>query len=232
MSRLTRRSPRRAVAALVLFAVLVGVAVVGFVNSQSVPATVVPTQTAALPSATATSGATATSAPTTAAPSPTAATYTNTSYAFRLSLPEPYRKSARLSLANTGSQRPAAQDVFTARTEAHEASVSSEPCQTGVCSIWNYVAVVSVNLGAGTQTPREWYTSTSFSAGEVIEDMTVDARPAAKITNGSRYPLQYVVKEGDRMFVVGYHIHPNVQVPTGATKEKLEQILASFRFAP
>ena len=174
----------------------------------------------------------ATASPSPTATRPTAQTYTNTTHGFLLALPEPYRRSARLSLASTGSQRPAAHDAFTARTEADEAGVSGEPCQTGVCSIWNYVAVVSINLGAGTQTPREWYTSTSYSAGEVIEDTTVDGRSAAKITNGSRYPLQYVIKGGDRMFVVGYHIHPNLPVPTDATREKLEQILTSFRFVP
>ena len=225
------RSRTAAITAVGAFAVLAAATVV-MLGPAPRGGSAVPTQTAAPRSPTATSIGTVTNAPATSAPARTAATYANTTYGFNLTLPEPYRKSARLSLANTGSQRPAAQDVFTARTEADEASVSSEPCQTGVCAIWNYVVVVSVNLGAGTQSPREWYTSTSSSAGEVIEDTTMDGRPAAKITNGSRYPLQYVIKERDRMFVVGFHIFRNVQVPAGATKQKLEEILTSFRFTP
>src|SRR5687767_2597974 len=78
-------------------------------------------------------------------PLPTA--YVNSQYKFSLSLPAPYRKSARLSNLNMGG-RPAGQDVFTARTDADEATVAETGCQTA-CPIWDYVAVVQIYTGAG-----------------------------------------------------------------------------------
>lgn len=180
----------------------------------------------------------ATTAPPTAQPATTAAppaplVYVNAVHRFSVVLPVPYRKSAWLSLADTGSQRPVAHDAFTARTDADEAAHAARPCQTA-CPIWNYVAVVIVNTGAGSQTPRQWYTSFSGSAGETIEDTTVDGRPAVKVTNGSRFPLQFVVKDGDRMFELAYQIYSGdiAAVPPGASRDRLDQILGSFRFTP
>jgi hypothetical protein len=125
-------------------------------------------------------------------------------YKFSLLLPAPYRNSARLSLASTGG-RPAAQDAFTARTDADEATVSGTGCQTA-CPIWNYVAVVQIYTGAGSQTPRQWYTELGGAAGETIEDTTIDGRQAIKVTNGATYPLQYAVKDGDRIFQIAEQI--------------------------
>jgi hypothetical protein len=168
---------------------------------------------------------------TTATPSSANSLYVNTEYRFSVALPSPYRKSARLSLATTSGQRPVAHDAFTARTDPDEGAVVSTNCETA-CPIWNYVAVVIVNTGAGSQTPRDWYTSSGGAVGQTIEDVTVDGRQAIKVTNGSTYELQYFVKDADRMFRLGYLIYPLHAVPAGATKGKLEQILAGFRFTP
>lgn len=163
-------------------------------------------------------------------PPPT--TYVNTEYKFSVLLPSPYRKSERLSLPTTGQQRPAAHDAFTARTEADEVAVTGMGCQTA-CPIWNYVAVVIINTGARAQTPRDWYTSAGGAVGQTIEDVTVDGRPAIKVTNGSRFELQYLVKDGDRMIEFAYQTYPSFSpVPVGAARDKLQQILTSFRFIP
>ena len=169
-----------------------------------------------------------------ASPSPTPpGTYVNPTYKFSLVLPDPYRKSARLSIASTGGQRPAAQEAFTARTETDEAIPSRSVGETAA-PIWNYVAVVDVFTGTGTQTPRDFYNAFSYSRGQIIEDIVVDGHQAVKVTNAPSYPIEYLVKDGDRMFMLGYTIYApgTFDVPAGATREKLEQILASFRFTP
>jgi hypothetical protein len=163
-------------------------------------------------------------------PLPTA--YTNNLYKFSLSLPVPYRNSARLSYSNTGGG-PAAQDAFTARTDADESTVSGTRCETA-CPIWNYVAVIQVYTGVGSQTPRQFYTAFGGAVGEMIEDTTVDGRQAVKVTNGVPYQFQYLVKDGDRIFRIADQMYPAdmFSVPAGASKSKLEQILSSFKFMP
>jgi hypothetical protein len=161
-------------------------------------------------------------------PLPTA--YVNSLYKFSLSLPAPYRNSERLRLTSTGG-RPDGQEVFTARTEADEATVSGTGCQTA-CPIWDYVAVVQIYTGAGSDTPRDWYTRSGGAVGETIEETTVDGRQAVKITNGT-YPRQYLIKDGDRMFRIAMQYY--AQSPDMAASLllfKLEQILTSFHFIP
>jgi hypothetical protein len=189
------------------------------------------------PAATATITATAT-ATSTPAPSPTPSptpigTYDNSTWKFSVSLPDPYRRSVRLSITSTGGSRPAAADAFTARTEADEATLANQRCETA-CAIWNYVAVVDEFTGTGTQSPRDFYNAFSFSRDQQIEDITVDGHRAVKVTNGPSYPIEYLIKDGDRMFMLGYTIYSpgTYDVPAGATKEKLDAILASFKFLP
>lgn len=227
----TRRSLATIAAVLLILIVGVGVLYAARAQEQPARAFVPPSST---PSATipiATSTPVATAPATTAPPSPTIAPYVNAAYKFSVTLPAPSRKSVRLSLADTGAQRPAAQDAFTARTDADEAALAGTSCQT-ICPIWNYVAVVIVYTGAGSQTPRQWYASSGGSVGETIEDTTVDGRQAIKVTNGATYPLQYFIKDGDRMFRNAYSVYPDMAVPAGASKEKLESVLTSFRFTP
>jgi len=159
--------------------------------------------------------------------------YVNPTLGFSLVLPEPYRKSARLSIASTGGQRPAAADAFTARTEADEAIAAQKPGETA-SAIWNYVAVVDIFTGTGAQSPRDFYNAFSYSQGQRIEDITVDGHAAAKVTNAASFPIEYLIKDGDRMFTLGYTIYqPGMfDVPPGATKEKLDAILASFKLLP
>jgi len=160
-------------------------------------------------------------------------TYVNETYKFSIVLPEPYRKSERLSIVSTGGQRPAAQDAFTARTEADEAVASRQTGETA-SPIWNYVAVIHVFTGTGAQTPRDFYNAFSGSRDQKIEDITVDGHQAVKVTNAPSYPIEYLIKDGDRMFMLGYTIYApgTFDVPAGATREKLDQILTSFKFVP
>jgi hypothetical protein len=136
-------------------------------------------------------------------------------------------------VTNAG-QRPAVQDAFSARTDAEEAAIGNEGCHTA-CPLWNYVAYVVVNTGTGSETPRQYLDSQGGTARQIIEDTTVDGRPAIRVTDGGPYPMQFVIKDGDRIFVIAYLIYPEttgISVPVSASKEKLDQILASFRFIP
>jgi hypothetical protein len=155
--------------------------------------------------------------------------YVNSLYKFSLSLPSPYRNSERLRLTSTG-RRPDGQEVFTARSDAEEATVAGTGCQTA-CPIWDYVALVQIYTGAGSDTPRNWYTRSGGAVGEKIEDTTVDGRQAVKITNGT-YPSQYIVKDGDRMFRVATQYYSQPDMATSLLLFKLEQILVSFRVLP
>jgi hypothetical protein len=186
---------------------------------------------------------TITAAPTTAPPSATTPLYVNPEYKFGVALPVPFRKSARLSFSRPDRQNPAAAvavDGFTSLSEQDEAAVAGQRCEFA-CPIRNYIAIVEVFTGM-SQTPRQWYTSHGGQLGEQIDDTTVDGRTAIRVTNGVPIdiPVQLIVKDGDRIFRVGYDIfpdfwyqmYPDMTVPAGASKEKLDQILASFRFTP
>ena len=194
---------------------------------------------AAVAPSTATAGATPLATPTersdtlriSSSPTPTPrGIYVDQTYKFSVALPDPYRSSARLSIGSTGGQRPAATDAFTARTEQDEAA-SIRPCETA-CPVWNYVAVVHVFTGTGAQTPREFYDAFSYSQGQILADITVDGHQALKVTNAPSYPIEMLIKDGDRMFMLGYSIYEDFDVPAGASREKLDQILASFTFVP
>lgn len=190
-----------------------------------------PRDTAVLAPASPTPTVTRTATPT-VPPTPTGL-YVNQALKFSVVLPPPYRRSARLSTENSGGQRPAAADAFTARTEQDELAVSSQRCETA-CAIWNYVAVVDVFTGIGTQSPRDYYNAFSYNRDQQLEDITVDGHPALKVTNAPSYPIEYLIKDGDRMFILGYTIYQpgTYDVPPGASKEKLDAILTSFKFVP
>ena len=180
--------------------------------------------------ATVTPTSTATSSPT---PSPTpAGLYTNETYKFSVVLPPPYRQSTRAINGAVTPQR--GQVAFTARTEADEASIDTSGCHTA-CPLWQGVAYVIINTGTGSQTPRQYYAAQGGSVSQVIEDTTVDGRNAIKVTNGVPFPMQFIIKDDDRIVVVAYQIYPpenGMAMPAGATKEKLDAILASFKFLP
>ena len=219
----------------VLLVVVLFIGVLYLVRAQT------PTSTAlasATPTASVTVTATPAAAATTAA-APTSAptpsgTYVNPTYKFSLTLPEPYRKSARLSLTNTNDPNRAAAvavDGFSVRTASDEAALREEFVSCP-CPLRHYVAIVEIYTGV-SQTPRQWYASRGGQLGERIDDVTVDGRPAIRVTNGApTSPVQLIVRDGDRILLVAYEIWPNTPVPDGATREKLDAILASFKFLP
>jgi hypothetical protein len=180
------------------------------------------------------SGATAAPVPS-ASSGPTGPSYVNSSYKFGLTLPDPYQKSIRAqTFTADGGQRPAIQEAYSARTDAEEAAIGNVGCHTA-CPLWNYTAYVTVNTGTGSETPRQYYASQGGRVGQLIEDAIIGGRAAIQVTNGVPYPMQFIVKDGDRIFVIAYQIYPEangISVPVGASKEKLEEIIASFRFTP
>jgi|ERR1700687_66492 len=64
--------------------------------------------------------------------------YPNPTFGFTVILPAPYRRS-EVALKTFTGDKPAAQDVFTARTPADEDALANPPYETA-CRIWNYVA--------------------------------------------------------------------------------------------
>jgi hypothetical protein len=177
-----------------------------------------------------------TAVPTSAASTPfPAATglYVNSTYKFSMTLPPPYRSSTRALVGSVTPQR--GQVAFTARTDAEEAAIDTSGCHTA-CPLWQYAAYVIVNTGTGTQTPREYYTKeVGGTTSQKIEDTLVDGRTAISVTNGAVYPMQFIIKDGDRIFLIGYRLYGpenGMPVPAGASKEKLDAILASFKFLP
>jgi hypothetical protein len=67
--------------------------------------------------------------------------------------------------------------------------------------------------------------------GETIQELTIDGRPAIRVTGGNTYPVQIVIEDQTWMLRVAYTISSEIgPAPPGASKEKLEQILASFHF--
>jgi len=218
----------------VIGGILIALAVIAYLLVSPARTEIPPSRLGAEASPTPSAATTGTSVATqpplpTPSPSPSGL-YVNSTWKFSVTLPLPYRRSTRLSKDNTGGQ-PVAQDVFTARTDADEAALIAQNCQTE-CEVFTYTAIVQIATGTGSQTPRQYYTANRGATGEQIDDVTVDGHQAIKVTNGATYPLQYVVKDGDRMFTVASQIFPGKPIPTGASKDKLDAIVTSFKFVP
>ena len=161
-------------------------------------------------------------------------TYVNKTYKFSVVLPEPYRRSDKLSFSGLSAGHPAAQDAFTARTPEDDAIAAADThCETA-CAVWNYVAHVVVFTDVPTQTPRQWFDAggAGHAVGETTADITIDGRSALKVINGAGYPVQYIVADRGRMFSLAYTLRTDQPAPAGASKEKLDAILASFKFVP
>ena len=158
--------------------------------------------------------------------------YANSALLYYLTLPEPYRLSSLLKVSNSGASvasgdLPATAEVFTARTVADEGALAAQRCETA-CPIGNYVAVVE--MFTNRQAPRDWYAKRAVS-GENIQDLTIDGRPAIRVTGGNTYPVQIVIEDQTWMLRVAYTLSPELgPAPPGASKDKLEEILASFHF--
>ena len=191
-------------------------------------------QVVAVPSASPTATATATSTPSPTPSSTPAGLYVNQTQKFSVVLPPPYRQSTRAAIAGAVPSRPD-QLAFTARTEADEASIDTSGCHTA-CPLWQGVAYIIVNPGRASQTLRDFYAKEQgASVRDVIVDTTVDGRPAIKVAPGAVYPMEFIIKDGDRIIVVAYQLYPpenGMAIPAGASKEKLDAILASFKFLP
>ena len=175
-----------------------------------------------------------------AAPTPASATPTptqqglfmNARYRYSIVLLPPYHPSPALTTTFNGAH-PAAQDVFTVQTPEQEAA-GSKNCETA-CPVWDYTLLVAIFGDAGSMTPRQWYDvgNVGFSTGAKLEDITISGRLALKITGSARFPIEYVVADGrGQMFDLAYTIRPERPAPDGASKDKLEQMIASFKFLP
>ena len=158
--------------------------------------------------------------------------YVNTTWQYSLVLPSPYRHSDLLSFKSIPPepQQPKASDAFTARTLEDERATSS-PCETS-CPAWNYVVTVEVWTNAGSMSPREWVDSghAGFFAGQKVEDTTISGRPAVRVTSAEGRPFKWLVAKEGRMYVLDEMVNDQMPVPPGASRDKLDAIVASFNF--
>ena len=158
--------------------------------------------------------------------------YVNTTWQYSLVLPPPYRHSDLLSFKSIPPepQQPKASDAFTARTLEDERATSS-PCETS-CPAWNYVVTVEVWTNAGSMSPREWVDSghAGFFAGQKVEDTTISGRPAVRVTSAEGRPFKWLVAKEGRMYVLDEIVNDQMPVPPGASRDKLDAIVASFNF--
>ena len=158
--------------------------------------------------------------------------YVNTAWQYSLVLPPPYRHSDLLSFKSIPPepQQPKASDAFTARTLEDERATSS-PCETS-CPAWNYVVTVEVWTNAGSMSPREWVDSghAGFFAGQKVEDTTISGRPAVRVTSAEGRPFKWLVAKEGRMYVLDEIVNDQMPVPPGASRDKLDAIVASFNF--
>jgi hypothetical protein len=170
-------------------------------------------------------------APTASLLAPTASpqgAFTNAKFGYSIVLTQPYHLSSALTTTFDGAH-PAAQDVFTVQTPEQEAA-GSKNCETA-CPVWDYTLLVAIYTDAGSMTPRQWYDAgnVGFSTGSTLEDINISGRPALKITGSARFPVEYLVADGrGRMFDLAYTIRPDRSAPAGASRDKLEQMIASF----
>jgi len=158
--------------------------------------------------------------------------YVNTTWQYSLVLPPPYRHSDLLSFKSIPPepQQPKASDAFTARTLEDERATSS-PCETS-CPAWNYVVTVEVWTNAGSMSPREWVDSghAGFFAGQKVEDTTISGRPAVRVTSAEGRPFKWLVAKEGRMYVLDEMVNDQMPVPPGASRDRLDAIVASFNF--
>jgi len=166
-----------------------------------------------------------------ATPTPQGA-FTNAKFGYSIVLTPPYHLSPALTTTFNGAH-PAAQDVFTLQTPEQEAA-GSKNCETA-CPVWDYTLLVAIYTDAGAMTPSQWYDAgnVGFSTGSKLEDINISGRPALKITGSARFPMEYLVADGrGRMFDLAYTIRSDRSVPEGASRDKLEQMIASFTLVP
>ena len=158
--------------------------------------------------------------------------YLNVTWQYSLVLPPPYRHSDLLSFKSIppDPQQPKASDAFTARTLEDERATSS-PCETS-CPARNYVVTVGVWTNAGSMSPRDWVDSgrAGFFAGQKVEDTTISGRPAVRVTSAEGRPFKWLVAKDGRMYVLDEMVNDQMPVPLGATRDKLDAIVASFNF--
>ena len=158
--------------------------------------------------------------------------YVNTTWQYSLVLPPPYRHSDLLSFKSIQPepQQPKASNAFTARTLEDERATSS-PCETS-CPAWNYVVTVEVWTNAGSMSPREWVDSghAGFFAGQKVEDITISGRPAVRVTSAEGRPFKWLVPKEGRMYVLDEIVNDQMPVPPGASRDRLDAIVASFNF--
>ncbi len=148
---------------------------------------------------------------------------------YSIELAEGWRRSDLLSLrAPASSLVLVGDDVFTRRTPLDErANVGGET--GGPAGFWTLSVEVDKNRdGLGL---RAWVAEghVGFGQGQVIEDATIDGRPAINVTSGARGSANYLVARADDIVSIRYNTQGDP--PAGATKADLDRMVASIRLA-
>lgn len=164
-------------------------------------------------------------------------TYTNSTYGFQVSLPDGWRRS--LVLSNTQgleSTRPTSRllawDVFTARSEAEEATAATQGNVETFPRSWQYVVEVEVWSNPLGLTPLEYASDANLAGwahGQVIDSITLGGRTVARQTGGAVHAVSYYVAVRSYMFRVGHHNGDGVSRPPAASDTALQSIAQSMR---
>jgi hypothetical protein len=168
----------------------------------------------------------------TPSPSPTedATRMYQSNLGYSIELAEGWRRSDVLSLrAPASSLVLVGADVFTRRTPQDERA-NLGGATGGPAGFWTLTVGVEKNRdGLGL---RVWVAEghVGFGQGQIIEDATIDGRPAINVTGGTRGGANYLVARGDDVVSIRYNTQGDP--PAGATKADLDRMVASVRLAP
>jgi hypothetical protein len=171
-----------------------------------------------------------TPSPATPTPSPTGAsggTVENVYLGYRVTLPEPWRRSVCLSTLARENPSLLGHDLFTVLSERQE--YESPPSGTNPGGAWQWATAVEANRNPDRLSGMEWIRQgrAGESPSQRVDAATVAGVPAAKLTDGARYPLAYFVGVADRMYVIAYTGGEGPK-PPGSTTQSFEAIVRSF----
>ena len=164
-------------------------------------------------------------------------TFASAPLGYSVQLPPAWRRSLRLSGMRQDPSVIVGVDVFTVRTPGDEAAALGTSDITGPA--FDHALVIEVWANPSRLTASQWASSrlAGSRSGQRVDQVTVGAQSATRITNGSTYTVAHFISRGTQMYVLGYSISPTpTWWPAGLPESKLrtdiDQIVQSFVAAP
>lgn len=167
-----------------------------------------------------------TAPPSTAAPSPgSGIRHVNDVLGFAVTLPPPWRVSGCLSgVTREGTW--VGQDVFTWRTIAEEHDLGGA-ADAGGSGAMNWIITIAAELS--TLAPPEYARNRGGSVGDKIDMMTIDGRPATRVSGGFGGTWIYVANAG-RMYTLTFSTNYEPGPKTTDVTLTFDSITRSFAF--